>query len=125
MPRGKKREPEEIESWVRTIVPMLQRGSDLHNACLYAKIPYTTLLDYYKKDESVRNQIDSATSYLDMVAETVIADKIIKEKSDFNARWRLERTQKDKYSSRQDLTSKGNELNTTINIVTNAKKDKK
>ena len=108
MPRGKKRSEEEIEKFVQTLVPVLQRGTSLDNACKYTGIPRMTVYDYMEKYEWVRKKITTAMSYLDIVAETKVADSII-EGNVGDAKWRLERNQKDKYSLRHETTGKNGE----------------
>jgi len=103
MPRGVKRSDDEIRKMLQTITPVLQRGTALTNACKYCNIPERTLFDYINKHEWVRREIDTAMAFLDVSAENTIANAI-KKGDTLNARWRLERSQKDKYSIRHELT---------------------
>ena len=114
MPRGKKRNEDEIRKMLQTLKPVLERGTALTNALEYCQIPERTMYDYMEKYEWVRREVRTAENHLDIVAETVLADKIITDKSDFNARWRLERSQKEKYSSRTDLTTKGEKIEPVV-----------
>ena len=122
MARGRKKKADVIRAWVELLVPILQRGTDIKNACIYLKIPYTTFLDYYKKDEAVRVKIDAAKKYLDILAETTIATAI--QKGDANsAKWRIERTQKDKYSTKITTEHEGNvDIKITTNVLIPKKK---
>ena len=100
MPRGKKRDEEEALKLVQTLKPVLQRGTSLKNACAFSKIAYRSMLNYIKKYERVCTEIDTAKNFLDILAETQIADSIKKGNTN-DAKWRLERSQKEKYGTKQ------------------------
>lgn len=69
MARGKKTPGQQLNEWIRALVPKLKKGTDLKNACEASKIPYTTIVDYYKKNEKVRTRIDSARAEFTLALE--------------------------------------------------------
>lgn len=117
MTRGIKKKPEVIRAWVDQIIPVLQRGTSFRNACAYLQIPHSTFWDYVQKDETIRTKIVAAENYLDVLSETTIATAI--QKGDVNsAKWRMERTQKNKYGIKTTTEIEGG---VDINITTNVK----
>ena len=117
MPRGVKTKPEVIRTWIDQIVPILQRGTAFKNACAYLKIPHSTFWDYVQNDAGIRAQIAAAENYLDILAETKIADSI-KEGNTTDAKWRVERSQKKKYSQLNQFSGQdGGPIEVTLQSV--------
>lgn len=106
MARGKKREREEIEGLITKLAPFMQRGLTYCEACVQARIPASTISDYMQKFEWVRNEIEYWEAFLETVAETTVASKIINKDVDI-AKWYLERRKKNKYSTKSEVENTG------------------
>lgn len=52
------RPPAPIQDYLTKIIPKLQLGYKLPKACKLARVPYSTVLDYYNADENIRAEID-------------------------------------------------------------------
>jgi hypothetical protein len=98
MARGNERTIEEVIGLVQSLVPYLQKGSSLKMACRTCKIPYTSMLEYIEKYEDVRTLIEASENFLDSIAESVVAEKIVEERDIKTAKWWLERVQRERYS---------------------------
>ncbi|MEI6462980.1 MAG: hypothetical protein WCO33_04965 [bacterium] len=98
MAQGVDRSISEIMSLVQSIIPYIKNGTSIKKACQTCKIPYTSILEYREKYDDVRILLEEAENYLDCIAESVIADKIINKRDVKVAQWWLERSQKEKYS---------------------------
>jgi len=99
MSQGTERSLEEVIALVQTVSPYLRNGSSLKVACLVTKIPYTSVLNYMEKYPDICTIIESNLLYLDTVAESNIAYKIVNDKDISTSKWWLERSQREKYSS--------------------------
>lgn len=113
MSQGIERSLEEVIALVQTLSPYLRNGSSLKVACLVTKIPYTSVLNYMVKYPDVCTIIESNIFYLDTVAESNIAYKIVNDKDVSTSKWWLERSQKEKYSSNNKLLEIGNDSAST------------
>ena len=113
MSQGTERSLEEVIALVQTLSPYLRNGSSLKVACLVTKIPYTSVLNYMEKFPDVCTIIESNLFYLDTVAESNIAYKIVDDKDISTSKWWLERSQKEKYSSNNKLLEMGNDSAST------------
>ena len=47
-----------IDLYLTNIEPFLKVGCSLPEACLHGAVPYTTVKDYYDKEEDIRKKID-------------------------------------------------------------------
>lgn len=103
MSQGSERSLEEVIALVQTLAPYLRNGSSLKVACLVTKIPYTSVLNYMEKYPDVCTIIESNLFFLDTVAESNIAYKIVDDKDVSTSKWWLERSQKEKYSCNNKL----------------------
>lgn len=99
MAQGTPRSLEEVTALVQALSPYLKSGTSLKIACLVTKIPYTSILNYMEKYPDICTIIESNQLYLDTVAESNIAYKIVNDKDISTSKWWLERSQKEKYSS--------------------------
>ena len=111
MPRGIKRDRNDVKEMVQTLEPYLTQGVSLKKACQYCEIPYTSILMYMEEDEIIRTKIRSLESNLQVLAEQKLYAAI--NKDDINStKWLLERIDKEKYSTKQtvDQTTKHIEL---------------
>ncbi len=106
MARGKKAD---IENYVTNIAPFLEVGCSLHEACSHGLVPYTTVKDYYDKDEAVRKKIDRLKNKIILEARSVIAKQIQNGDKDI-AKWYLERKKKDEFSLKYEQSAT-NEVN--------------
>lgn len=115
MPRGI---PVDIEKYLTNIQPYLEVGCTLHEACLHAVTPYTTVIDYVNKDDEVRNKIERMQNVPILKARESLLGGI--ETSPELALKFLERKKKDEFSLRNetDITSNGQALGAVINIIT-------
>ena len=108
MARGQK---VDIENYITNIAPYLEVGCSLHEACIHALIPYTTIKDYYDGDEDVRRKIDRLKNGPILAAKTVVINSIKGGDKD-TAKWFLERKCRDEFSLRQEQVS-----SSKINII--------
>lgn len=106
MARGKKAD---IESYVTNIAPYLEVGCSLHEACSHGLVPYTTVKDYYDKDEEVRKNIDRLKNKIILEARSVIYKQIQDGDKDI-AKWYLERKKKNEFSLKYEQSTV-NEIN--------------
>lgn len=115
MPRGI---PVDIDKYLTNIQPYLEVGCTLHEACLHAVTPYTTVIDYVNKDDEVRNKIERMQNVPILKARKSLLGGI--ETSPELALKFLERKKKDEFSLRSetDITSNGQALGAVINIIT-------
>jgi len=65
MPRGKK---VNIDEYLANIEEYLKMGCTINEACSLGEVPYRTVMDYYDKDERVRNKINSLKNFIYSVA---------------------------------------------------------
>lgn len=101
MARGKKAD---IENYVTNIAPFLEVGCSLHEACLHGVVPYTTVKDYYDKDDEVRKKIDRLKNNIILEARSVIYKQIQDGDKDI-AKWYLERKKKDEFSLKYEQST--------------------
>lgn len=101
----------DIEFYMKSIRPYLQYGLSLRAACEAAEIPYTTVLDYQKQDESVRYRINQWSNVLSMLSRKNLANDI-KNGSISSSKWWLERKNRDEFSTsvNTDVTSNGQQI---------------
>lgn len=69
--RGKK---VNIEEYLTNLEPFLKVGCSLHEACIHGEIPYTTMVDYYNNDESIRRKIDTWGNWDILIARQSVVD---------------------------------------------------
>ena len=121
MAQGVNRTKEEVIGLVQSLLPYLQCGTSLKKACHSCKMPYTSILEYMDRYEEVRTIIEASESYLDAIAENIIANKIIKERDVNTSKWWLERSQKEKYSINSKVLNeevmKGKSESLQVNVV--------
>ncbi len=97
--RGKK---VKIEEYLTNLEPYLVEGCSLHEACLHSGIPYTTMVDYSKNDENVRNKIHALQNQPILDARKSVNREA---KIDGNLALKfLERKLKKEFSPRSEIT---------------------
>lgn len=123
MSRGVTTDEKVVESWTRTVADLVRKGTSIKNACLSSKITYSTFLDYYLQKEWVRAEVDGAKAEFLMKLEGKIQEFVEYDDMDLEARDLaklreaqaklaldlLSKVDKDKYSSRQEVTGKDGE----------------
>jgi len=110
------------------IQPYLQLGYTFHKACLYAQVPYSTLIVYYTDDKDFQNKVERERGIVSLTARRNLVNAIrgqdeIKDKDgrllqpkvppdiQVSKEW-LETQEKDDWSKRtevRDVTNEGNE----------------
>jgi len=96
-----------IQEYLTNIEPFLKEGCSLNEACLHGHIPYTTVKDYYDKDETVRNKIECWRNEPILKALESVNRGILTN-PDLALKY-LERKKKDEFSLRQEVTGKDGE----------------
>lgn len=66
----------DIDEYFDRIEPYLRIDCSIHEACLEAKVPYTTVVDYYKQDLDFRNKVDAAKNYAVVAARQVVVKAV-------------------------------------------------
>lgn len=97
---GRGRKPVDIEKYLAKIKPFLEIDCSLNEACISAGVPYSTVQDYYAKNDEIRHKID-----MYKLTPIVEAKKSAWEASKNNpdlALKLLERRRKDEYSPRSE-----------------------
>lgn len=97
--KGKGRTKEERKELLSTIMPYIQRSGSLRKACVYSGLSYESFNRYRKQDELLDIEITQAENFRQTLAESVIL-KSIKEGSTTDAKWLLERVDKEQYSTK-------------------------
>lgn len=115
MAKGKPRTKKEQEKMVSKIIPLIQRTGSLKKACIAGGISYESMNRYRKADELLDIEITKAENYRQFLSETVLLESIQKNNTT-DAKWLLERVDKNTYSVKQEF-----EGNANITINTNVK----
>ena len=68
----------DISEYFSRITPLLQRWCTLREACLEAKVPYTTVWDYMKWDKEFSDKIEALQNIPIVLARTWWIEKIKK-----------------------------------------------
>lgn len=87
----------DIEDYITNISEFLKTGCSINEACLHGKVPYTTVLDYYKQDENIRNKIDRLMATPILEARKKVIEDISKNVD--TAKWYLERKKRAEFST--------------------------
>ena len=91
----------DIDEYFRRILPLLQRGCSVSEACLEADVPRTTVQDYITSDKKFSAKIEAAKNTINILAQKNISEAI--EQGDFrSSEWWLERKKKKEYSTRTE-----------------------
>jgi hypothetical protein len=93
--------PVNIEEYLTNLKPYLEVGCSLHEACINAIIPYTTVVDYMKNDEEIRKKIERMQNQPLYIARKSVVDGM-KLDGDLALKY-LERKKKDEFSPRSEL----------------------
>lgn len=120
MAQGKPRNEQEALTYIKPILPLLQRGMSERQSCEYAKISEATLNVYKRKYESVYSTIKEAKMALIAVASDTVA-KAAQEDPKI-ALEVLKRRSKDTWGDNIDVTSGGEPVKAMVEFV-NAKTD--
>lgn len=110
MARGKK---VDIEEYLTNIEEYLKYGCSLPEACLHGEVPYTTVKDYYDKDETVRKKIDRLKNHAILVARKSVVEDM--ETDAALALKYLERKVKGEFSTQTNYDHSGD---VTIHTIT-------
>ncbi len=109
MAQGKKRTPAEQEAMIDEIVPFLQRGMSLNQACEYLGHNKKVVLSYTSGNEELHTKLHRARKHFIAEMHQAVFDGAKKDPK--LALQVLERRDKKRWSPRQELTgSKGNKL---------------
>ena len=112
--RGATKKKAQLDDYLQILKPLLQRGVSLKKACEYSKIPVQTIRDWKKRNKDFESAIVSYSSFPQVVCETKIMDAINEGDID-SAKWLVQRLDKRKYSTSQELTGvDGEALNPTL-----------
>jgi len=95
----------DLDKYLARLKPFLTEGCSLHESCLSAKVPYTTMVDYVKKDDDIRNKID-AWQNTPILAARKSLNKGVKEDSRLALMY-LERKKKGEFSVKQEYEHSG------------------
>jgi len=112
MARGKGRTKKEKEAILRSLKPLLERGTSTLKACEYLGISYSTVTDYILKYEWFAMEIKQYKARRLIEAETLLMDAMMKNKDVSTAKWLLERIDKNRYSTKNNT-----EISGTVNIA--------
>lgn len=99
-----------IEEYLTNLKPYLEVGCTLHEACINAVVPYTTMVDYIKNDEDIRRKIDRMQNQPLYIARKSVVDKMEFD-GDLALKY-LERKKKDEFSTKSEL-----DANVTVNPI--------
>lgn len=81
-------------------LPFIKSGASIEKACEYSWISVDKIRRLRKKFPEFAGEVQVAKSMLDYMSENLIAKAIITEWDVKTAKWRLERSQKEKYSTK-------------------------
>ena len=79
--------------YVEALENVFKTGATIEQACSVAMIDKVTYYAWLKKYPDFSTRMEQARNWLNLQAKTVIADRIVKKKDDYNARWWLEKTE--------------------------------
>lgn len=65
-----------LDEYFSKIQPFLQLGYSFHKSCLFAEIPYTSLILYYNEDENFRNKCERERSIVSLTARRNLVNAI-------------------------------------------------
>jgi len=91
---------------IAKLVAAFQNGLTKKQAFRYAGVSKDAYYDNIKSDQDFADKMRDAQEHLNFKSREVIA-KAIEQGSDLNARWWLERKQKDEFSPRKETTGSG------------------
>ena len=100
------RPPADIEGYFTKILPYLQYGCTLREACLQAQVPYTTVRDHVKEDVDLSDRIEQAQNLNIIKARENIIKQVQKWNPEMSKRY-LERKRKVEFSTRIETTGPG------------------
>ena len=99
----------EAYDYISPILPLMQRGLTMKQACQYTGIPETTVRKYMRDYEIVKKAIDTALMMLIATASDTVAKAA---KKDPNIALKvLEKRSRETYGDRIDITTNGESLN--------------
>lgn len=108
MAQGKEYTKQERLELIEAIKPYLQLGYSLRKACEYAGLPYTTIYEWVKDNETLRTEIVAWQGMVNTQARQNIVEHIMGNKkkgiepSLETSKWWAERREKDDFSVRQE-----------------------
>lgn len=114
MAKGKKRTEEEALAFIRPIIPLLEQGMSMLEACDYAALARPTVLGYINKFESVDTEIKTAKMKLIATSSSTLS-KAVKDDPKM-ALEVLRRRSKDRWSDKTEV-NQNNTGNITIEVV--------
>ena len=91
------RPPADLEKYFTKMQPFLQLGYTLHKACLYAEVPYSTLIPYYNENEHFRNRLERERTLPNVQARRNIVNAIANGDVQVSKTW-LEAMEKEEFS---------------------------
>lgn len=94
------------EEALEKLKPYFERGATFRQACIRSGINYNTAFEWLS-DESFSNKIKYYEDLFLFICEKTVAEEIIKNKNAELALKVLERRDKQKYSTRQEVTGAG------------------
>lgn len=95
-----------IEQYITDIEPYLKLGCSLNESCQNAEIPYTTVVDYYHRDENIRRRIDRLKNHDIFLARQSVINGMVSDPK--LAMDYLKNKKSDEFSTRgqQEITGK-------------------
>ena len=88
------------------LIEIFKTGGTVDQACSYARISKSQFYERYNKDKVFRTDIDSAKSYVSIIAKKNIKRSIVKDKNIENSKWFLEKTE---YNNKEGIGISVNE----------------
>lgn len=95
----------DIEQYLTEIQPYLEVGCSLHESCLHAVVPYTTVVDHMKRDDEIRKKIERMENVPILIARQSVVGTMA-ENADLALKY-LERKKKDEFSLKSEQEISG------------------
>lgn len=104
------------ETVVKKILEVLKDGGSVEKACMEAKITKQTFYNHCNDNPEFLDEVEYAKNWVNEIARGQIIKSII-EWNTQDAKWWLERRDKENFSTRSELTGKDGENITAVNFV--------
>ena len=92
----------DIDDYFTKIQPFLQLGYKLYKACLYAGVPYMTVLDYYNAHDDFREIVERERLLVNTIARKNLVQAIKGGDLETSKDW-LETQEKEDFTKRQEV----------------------
>lgn len=106
---------------VKKLEEAFANGATDVQACFYANISKQTLYNYQKEHPEFIDRKEGLKAQLGLIAKNVLANKIKKDKDSADAKWYLERKEKQEFSTQHNqkqVDDDGNAMNPTKDLLT-------